>query len=217
MSPQNKNYKEREEMKLTHEEQEARVRDGMPFMPATPLTANPTGKPCGTCTGLVFSVGPLTPSDVTASVDLIGVGPFVTDTDVWNGAAKEAASPQPQEELEVHCGGKASSSKCPRLSLFPREALLRGVERFEKGIENHGDRAWNAQSANQEILTDLDFLGVRIDHAMNHLMILSEKVTAAKRTGKFEMGDDDAAAILFFGAFACCATKALQSQAKSST
>ena len=119
------------------------------------------------------------------------------------------ALPKVTEVIETHCGGRASSSKCVRLSLIPREAQERLAGRFELGIQNHGERAWNAQSGNQEILTDLDFLATRIDHAMMHLMSLSEKVANAKRSGQFQLGDDDPAAIAFFGAFACCATKAI--------
>lgn len=124
-------------------------------------------------------------------------------TQIWEG------NQLVNEKIEQHCGGKASSSECPRLSLIPQEAMTRLAERMGLGIKNHGERSWNALSTNQEILTDKDFLLTRLDHVIRHAMELAAKVAEAKRTGVFTMGDDDAAAILWAGAYFTCATKAI--------
>jgi len=102
-------------------------------------------------------------------------------------------------------GGKGSSSAQPRFELVPTEALVRLVERFELGIERRPDgSAWNALSGNQEVLVDRDFILNRIGHLIGHALRLRDKVS----TGK-PLGDDDAGAIIWAGAFLCCATKAL--------
>ena len=106
-------------------------------------------------------------------------------------------------------GGAVTSSKIPRLDYIPTEASVRLAERFEKGVERKGiDKAWNALSKDQQVLTDIPFILERIGHVKYHADKLRDKILA----GTPLSGDDDAGAIAWGGAFLCCATKALADQ-----
>ncbi len=100
-------------------------------------------------------------------------------------------------------GGKVSSSKSPRFELIPTVALVRLADRFELGLERKADKAWNAMTPNQEVLQDRAFVLSRIAHVISHALKLRDKVIAGG-----VMGDDDAAAILWGGAFLVCASAA---------
>ena len=107
-------------------------------------------------------------------------------------------------------GGVVTSSQIPGLHLIPTEALVRLAERFELGIQRKGwDKAWNGCSANQECLTDRDFILDRIGHTIYHALKLRDSIV----NGNLD-GDDDAGAIIWGGAFLCCATKRLRESQK---
>jgi hypothetical protein len=102
--------------------------------------------------------------------------------------------------------GKVSSSKIPGFHLIPTEALVRLALRFDVGVERKKELAWNALTANQDMLTNKEFILHRIGHVINHAQKLRDKIVA----GTSDLGDDDAGAIIWAGAFLCCATKALE-------
>ena len=95
--------------------------------------------------------------------------------------------------------GTAALTKIPRFELIPKEALISLALRFEKGIERHKEKAWNALSSNyQSALTEewvLARLGHAIDHAYNAL---------AKLHSGADDGEDDAGALMFAGAVLAC-------------
>lgn len=96
----------------------------------------------------------------------------------------------------------ATSSKIPRFDLIPYRALCRLARRFELGLERHKDGAWN-QRASQKPTVDREFVIQRAAHAMHHAAKL-----IAKMEGRIpDDGDDDAAAIMWSGAFLCEATE----------
>lgn len=104
-------------------------------------------------------------------------------------------------------GGAVTSSKIPRLELNPTEAIVRLAARFEEGIRRKPPgKAWNALSANQEVLVDKEFILARIGHVEYHCLKLRDKIK-----GDWPLtDDDDAGAVIWGGAFLCCATKALE-------
>lgn len=106
--------------------------------------------------------------------------------------------------------GAGYSSPAPRFELIPSIGLIRLADRFELGEINKGDKAWNAMSANQEILSDKTFLCNRLGHVIGHALMLLDKVIHDR---PFD-DDDDAAAIAWAGVFAICATDAMQKQRK---
>lgn len=114
------------------------------------------------------------------------------------------------EELREFASGVASS-KDPRLDLIPYGSLARLADRFELGIERKGDKAWNSSSTNTAPLTDEAFIIDRAMHAVKHAYRLIDKLR-----GKIsDDGDDDAAAIMWAGAFLCEATAALEAKHKA--
>lgn len=125
-----------------------------------------------------------------------------TDTSLTREDLLRLAS---QKTEKVRFPSGATSSKVPRLELIPFAALCRLAARFELGIERHGDDAWNALSK-QECLRDREFAIARAGHVMHHAARL-----IAKLTGRIpDDGDDDAAAVMWGGAFLCEATAALR-------
>ncbi len=88
-------------------------------------------------------------------------------------------------------------SKVPRLELIPRIALVSLAQRFELGIENYKDQAWNALSANQEALDDRAMAIARAGHVIDH----ASKLIAILTGEILDDGDDHAGAILWGGAF----------------
>ena len=101
----------------------------------------------------------------------------------------------------------ASSSKIPRYDLIPPEALRKLADRFELGVERHGERAWNARS-NQAPLLDKEFVIARASHAIGHAYKLIQKI----HTGDFTDEDDDAAAIAWAGVCLSEAVDAIKKQ-----
>lgn len=97
----------------------------------------------------------------------------------------------------------AKSSTVPRLDLIPHRALVRLAGRYEKGMKRYGRNNW------QKGLTDLDYVLERAAHVLNHASILIEKLQGLRA----DDGDDDAAAIMWGGAFLCEATFALKCEA----
>lgn len=96
----------------------------------------------------------------------------------------------------------SKGSKIPGLELIPRCALVRLAARFELGVENYQEKAWNALSPNQECLGDKGMQIARAAHLMDHasklIAILSGQIP--------DDGDDHTGAILWAGAFlASCA------------
>jgi hypothetical protein len=103
------------------------------------------------------------------------------------------------KEIDM-AGGRVSSSEIPHFELIPTVALVRLAERFKLGLDRKGDKAWNALTQNQEVLTDRGFILSRIAHVIHHALKLRDKVLAGEA-----LGDDDAGAIIWGGAFLCCA------------
>lgn len=115
----------------------------------------------------------------------------------------------------LFAGGKAASTKGPRYELIPTVSLTRLAARFELGIKKKGDKSWNALSGNQEILGDIDFAIDRCGHVVAHAMKLRDKLAEAKvKNIPFVIGDDDAAAIAWAGAFLCCVTETLKDESE---
>lgn len=97
--------------------------------------------------------------------------------------------------------------------LIPPIVWERGAKRFMLGQERKGDKAWNADSPNQHILTNKKFILDRLAHTMAHTIKLMDKI----RNDKDLTDDDDAAAIWWGAAFAICATDALTKEKNDSS
>lgn len=138
----------------------------------------------------------------------------------WENVQKTEKNPETEKVIEVnqedtppqipYAGGNALSTKIPAFHLIPTVALEALAKRFEKGIERKGDKAWNALSPNQSILTDREFAIERIAHIIHHCMKLRDKLIAGG-DNPFE-GDDDAGAIIWGGAFLCSVKQAMKEQ-----
>lgn len=109
-----------------------------------------------------------------------------------------------KQEIDF-AGAKVSSSKIPDFKYIPYQSLVRTAARFELGIERKQEKAWNALSNNQEVLTDLPFVIERASHAAHHAMRLIAILTGAIP----DDGEDHAAAVAWSGHFLCEATRAL--------
>lgn len=102
--------------------------------------------------------------------------------------------------------GKVLSTKGPALHLIPMQALVGLADRFEKGVERKGDKAWNALSANQECLEDKDFLLDRISHLIHHALKFRDQLVNGVQPGEESMYDN-AGAVAFGGALLLCASQ----------
>ncbi len=105
-------------------------------------------------------------------------------------------------------GGKAASSVGPPFHLIPTSALTHLANRFQKGIERKGDKAWNALSNNQECLTDKDFVIERMSHIIHHALKLRDQIRFGVQPGD-ESLTENAAAMAWGGIFAICAAEQL--------
>lgn len=121
-------------------------------------------------------------------------------------------------------GGKVASSKCPSFQLIPTISLLRLVERFELGQQRKGDKAWNA-TTDQSVLLDRSWVMERLNHVIKHALDLRDKLSLLSKEGITEeertraidsiKAEDDAAAIMWAGAFLIAATeKMIEERAK---
>lgn len=108
-------------------------------------------------------------------------------------AAAHAAS---TTEDRVPVGGLVNS-KVPPYHLIPPVVFRVLAGRFQRGQQNLGDKAWNAQSHDQSPLRDRAALMERINHLQNHLLRLQEDLAAGKTVDIAE----DPAAILWGAAF----------------
>lgn len=118
------------------------------------------------------------------------------------------------EEQEIVAG--ISFSVVPRFELIPRVALLRLVRRAELGKRLKGKAAWNAMSDNQDALKSSEALIKRLGHAIDHATKLLERVIAGRPLIEPENDEDDAAALMWAGMYACCATDAIEQERKGS-
>jgi hypothetical protein len=117
-----------------------------------------------------------------------------------------------QSEQIPMAGGLAASSPCPPLHLIPTVGLIGLAERFQKGIERKGDKAWNAISSNQACLKDKEFAIERLSHVVNHAMKLRDKLINSDV--KAIEQDDDAGAIAWAGIFLLCVVDELKKEKK---
>lgn len=114
----------------------------------------------------------------------------------------------PQHPPQVlMAGGKVASTKGPAYHLIPTAALDKLAERFELGIARKGDKAWNAVSGNQDCLTDKELLIERCSHIVHHALKLRDQLQDSS-CGE-ESIQDNAAAVMWGGAFLVCAGNAL--------
>ncbi len=102
------------------------------------------------------------------------------------------------EPVDHPCGAK--SSIVPRFDLIPYSALARLAGRFERGAARYGKDNW------RKGLRDKDYVRERAAHVIHHTMRLIGKLDGDIP----DDGDDDAAAIMWGGAFLCEATEALK-------
>ena len=106
-------------------------------------------------------------------------------------------------------GGKAASSVGPPFHLIPTAALTHLANRFQKGIERKGDKAWNALSNNQECLTDKEFVIERMSHIIHHALKLRDQIRFGVQPGDESM-TENAAAMAWGGIFAICAAEEIE-------
>lgn len=121
--------------------------------------------------------------------------------------APDAASDHPVQIPMA--GGKAASSAGPPFHLIPTSALTHLANRFQKGIERKGDKAWNALSNNQECLTDRAFVIERMSHVIHHALKLRDQLQFGVQAGDESM-TENAAAMAWGGVFAICAAEVIE-------
>jgi len=126
---------------------------------------------------------------------------------VIDGTRETKTTPVQHPPQVLMAGGKVASTKGPAYHLIPTAALNKLAERFELGIERKGDKAWNATSNNQDCLTDKDLLIERCSHIIHHALKLRDQLQDSSR-GE-ESIQDNAAAVMWGGAFLVCAGNAL--------
>jgi hypothetical protein len=104
--------------------------------------------------------------------------------------------------FDAHNDTKAKTSHSFRFDLIPHEALVRLAERYRFGAEKYGENNY------QKSIGDIDYTIERLNHVVEHTFTLIEKLKS-KRNGQEVnfLEDDDAAAIMWGGAFACLTTK----------
>jgi hypothetical protein len=83
--------------------------------------------------------------------------------------------------------------------LIPREALVRLARRYELGLVKHGKDNW------RQGIEDREYTVERAGHVIDHALKLIDKLEGREP----DDGDDDAAAIMWGGAFLCVASKKL--------
>jgi hypothetical protein len=99
------------------------------------------------------------------------------------------------QKPEVLSFGTAASTKIPRYELIPKAALMSLASRFEKGIERHAEKAWNALSPNYESALTKEWVTARLAHAIDHAYN-----ALLKLQNGIDDGEDDAGALMFAGA-----------------
>lgn len=137
----------------------------------------------------------------------------------WKGTEVRtpAAAATVDTKEVLMAGGLASSSECPDYSLIPQITLDRLANQFTRGVRRKKEKAWNAKSGNQTVLTDREFAIERLNHVIRHAKSLQERLH--QRVGKdgapirYVDDADDAAAILWGGSFLCSVTEALDREA----
>src|SRR5690242_4527977 len=107
------------------------------------------------------------------------------------------------KEIDM-AGGLVSSSRGLPLHYIPTEALQCLADTFELGVQRKGEKAWNAVSGNQSVLTDREFLLERISHVIKHALNIRDALLTNDPAGAYR----DAGAVMWGGALFACATKA---------
>lgn len=138
----------------------------------------------------------------------------------WGTPTNGTYAPSESNKVEF-ADGKVVSSKCPSFQLIPTISLLRLVERFELGQQRKGDKAWNA-TTDQSVLLDRSWVMERLNHVIKHALDLRDKLSLLSKEGSKEEAlksikvEDDAAAIMWAGAFLIAATDAILSESEKS-
>lgn len=104
----------------------------------------------------------------------------------------------PDDKITSSCG--ATSSKIPDLAQIPLHALERLAARYELGAIKHGKNNWRQGIGNTNYTIE------RAAHVIYHAYKLINKLEGIIP----DDNDDDAAAIMWGGAFLCESTNALQ-------
>jgi len=107
-------------------------------------------------------------------------------------------------EQVTYAGGKAASSVGPAMHLIPTVAMEVLARRMMLGIERKGDKAWNAISANQEVLFNREFAIERCSHVIHHAMKLRDQLAHGPADNEADSMEDNAGAISWGGAFLSC-------------
>jgi hypothetical protein len=134
----------------------------------------------------------------------------ILEHDIKLNSTQESQSQPSDHPVQVAmAGGKAASSVGPPFHLIPTSALTHLANRFQKGIERKGDKAWNALSNNQECLTDKEFVIERMSHIIHHALKLRDQIRFGVQPGD-ESLTENAAAMAWGGIFAICAAEQLE-------
>ena len=89
-------------------------------------------------------------------------------------------------------------SKTSSYGYIPQDCLKALDDRFRKGLEHYKDQAWNSTSDNWDKLDDETWIFDRARHAYTHI---SHFLMFLENPDVF-IGDDDGAAIMWFGCLA---------------
>jgi hypothetical protein len=100
-----------------------------------------------------------------------------------------------------HCGGditdRSHKHVCLKYEeLIPQAAIDSLHARFEKGQVTYAHDCWDASSNNQDQLDNDKWVIERALHALKHVKLVIAKI----HNPQMDDGDDDAGAIMWFGA-----------------
>lgn len=98
-------------------------------------------------------------------------------------------------EKHVFTSGATSSGRKPRYDLIPTWALERIARRFELGAEKYGVDNW------QQGLRDREFIFDRINHAIEHLLLIRDRMRGPNVPPPLALIDDDAAGVVLNAIF----------------
>lgn len=93
------------------------------------------------------------------------------------------------DDRHIFPSGASSSGRKPRFDLIPTYALTRMARRFEEGATKYGVNNW------QKGLSDSGFIIDRLNHAIEHLLRIRDRMQSPE-VCYWELDDDDAAAVM---------------------
>lgn len=147
--------------------------------------------------GAIFRTAPI--ADAETRRRIAEAYDMCTKPGQYKGYETLNTSPDPvaKDDRHAFASGAMSSGMKPRYDLIPTYALERMARRFAEGAAKYGENNW------QKGVNDPAFIRDRINHAIEHLLILRDKVNFRTTNPGYVPvpPDDDAAAVILNAIF----------------